>query len=294
MSQKDGSTVFAWLSWRSIRDIAVIALLVVLTWKLVNADISINIGEFSFTDLLALILALFSVWLSILFYFKADEASAKFYDNTYKFTKDMSEILGRIEAGFGERLRHLDEGQTSLRDLVGRFPISGAHVVEEVEREERVIEEKEGEQKKIIEELAVKAKLAEGEKADLFRRLAQTSEELELARAELRRLMEVSEADGELTSSARIAGLRVLEDLLVRLAGSVGPNRVRNMYKRNANEVWTQLTSRAVARTEFEMLKDGGVVDDHGRLTPFGTAGLRTLLVKHATTTRPLESSSTT
>ena len=39
---------------------------------------------------------------------KATDTSNNFYDNSYKFTKEISEILGRIEAGFGEKLKHID------------------------------------------------------------------------------------------------------------------------------------------------------------------------------------------
>lgn len=73
-----------------------------MAWKLLSAEFKIDLASFSFNDFLALVLALFSVALSVAFYFKANEASNQFYDNTYKFTKEMSEILGRIEAGFGD------------------------------------------------------------------------------------------------------------------------------------------------------------------------------------------------
>jgi hypothetical protein len=120
-----------WFHWRNIRDLALVAAIVVFTWKILNADLKINIAEFSFTDLLALILALFAVWLSVMFYFKADEASSRFYDNSYRFTKEMGVVLGRMEAGFGERLKHLDEGYSGLRDALSKQLVSEAEVVEQ-------------------------------------------------------------------------------------------------------------------------------------------------------------------
>jgi len=69
------------------------------------------------STLLSLLLALFSVALSALFYFKATDTSNAFYDNTYKFTKEIAELLVKIESGFGEKLRHLDEGYKNTRSF---------------------------------------------------------------------------------------------------------------------------------------------------------------------------------
>ncbi|OQB81233.1 MAG: hypothetical protein BWX88_04318 [Planctomycetes bacterium ADurb.Bin126] len=57
-----------------------------------------------------MILALFAIGMSVAFYFKTTDSSNQFYDNIYNFTQKTSEILGRIEERFGERLKHLDEG----------------------------------------------------------------------------------------------------------------------------------------------------------------------------------------
>ncbi|MCE2691491.1 MAG: hypothetical protein LW862_16990 [Rubrivivax sp.] len=170
--------------------------MLVVAWKLLNADLKIDLATFSFTDFLALVLALFSVALSVAFYFKATDASNQFYDNTYRFTKEMAEILGRIEAGFGERLRHLDEGYTGMLDRLDRLPYNGA-THSDVEREEEEIKKKESEQKAVIEELARKAKLAEHEKQELFENLALKSEELEQARIELRQMQESRPREAE-------------------------------------------------------------------------------------------------
>ena len=42
-------------------------------------------------------LAFFSIFISIFFYFKADETSTRFYDSSYKVMKDISVTLGKIE-----------------------------------------------------------------------------------------------------------------------------------------------------------------------------------------------------
>ena len=209
------------LSLPFLRDLLLVALLAVVALKLLNADVKIDLASFSFNDFLALVLALFSVALSVAFYFKANEASNQFYDNTYKFTKDMSEILGRIEAGFGERLRHLDEGYSGMRDRLDKLPHYGA-TPSDVRAEEEEIARKEAEQRAVIEDLAGRAKLAEHEKQALFANLETKNEELEQARMELRRMHASRQPSGSTTK------LRsdIAHYLGHRLAKSVSPDKV--------------------------------------------------------------------
>ena len=109
-------------SWIKVYVIFIFSSLI--TWKLAISKINLDLSDFNFTDLLSLLMALFAISLSVAFYFKAEETSNKFYHNSYEFTKEISEILGRIEAGFGEQLRHLDQGYTGLRDKVDGIPSS--------------------------------------------------------------------------------------------------------------------------------------------------------------------------
>ena len=166
----------------------VISFFVIITgWKLLTSPISINLTEIKLNDVLALVLSVFAISLSVAFYFKATDTSNLFYDNTYKFTKDISEILGRTEAGFGERLRHLDEGYTGLRDKVERFPnLDPEKAAKKVKEEEEEVKKKEQERNQLIEELAKKAKLQESEKNKLFLELRQKDEELLDAKRQLR------------------------------------------------------------------------------------------------------------
>jgi hypothetical protein len=188
MSTPETKNKLGFLSLPLFRDLLLITLIIVVAWKLLNAELKIDLASFSFNDFLALVLALFSVALSVAFYFKANDASNQFYDNTYRFTKEMSEILGRIEAGFGERLRHLDEGYNGMRDRLDKLPYYGGPTVSDVKKEEEEIRRKEEEQRSVIEDLAKRAKLAEHEKQALFANLAKVSQELENARLELRQM----------------------------------------------------------------------------------------------------------
>ena len=178
----------SFLSWKLLRDILVILFLILLSWKLIGANFVFNFEVFGFTDLLSLIVALFAVALSAAFYFKATEISNHFYDNMYKFTKDVSEILGRIEAGFGERLRHLDEGYTGLRDKFDNLPFDVGSAKQEEEVEKQEVQKKEAELQNMLEDLAVRAKLAESDKKRLFKRLESAREEISSSERELHRL----------------------------------------------------------------------------------------------------------
>lgn len=171
-----------------IRDVFVVVLVGIASWKILSTDLNVDLSSFAFTDLLAMILALFSVWLSVAFYFKATETSNQFYDNSYKFTKEMSEILGRIEAGFGEKLRHLDEGYSGIRDKFDRLPHYAGATTADIKEEEEEVKKRELEQQALLENLATRAKLADVEKRQIFSQLAEKNEELEQARMELRHL----------------------------------------------------------------------------------------------------------
>lgn len=94
-------------SWLKI--IVVISLLVLGFIKFLEVDFSTMFSQSSLNDILSLVLAIFSICLSVAFYFKSCDTSNQFYDNTYKFTKDISLILARMETGFTEKLGHIEE-----------------------------------------------------------------------------------------------------------------------------------------------------------------------------------------
>ena len=176
------------LTLSNVRDMLIIALLTIATWKLIGINISITLESFSFTDLLSVFLAFFAIGLSVAFYFKATDTSNKFYDNSYKFTKEISEILGRIESGFGEKLKHIDDGYTGLRDKFDRIPFDVDMAKQEEEKEKKHIKEQEEEINKVILDLLEKARVADDEKEKVLSQLDQNAKELERSRFELRKL----------------------------------------------------------------------------------------------------------
>ena len=75
---------------------------------------SILKSNFSLDSILSTLLAFFSIFISIFFYFKADETSTNFYNSSYEFMKDISVTLGKIEERFGEKLNSLNEKVSHL------------------------------------------------------------------------------------------------------------------------------------------------------------------------------------
>ncbi|MEQ9208657.1 MAG: hypothetical protein RLN96_02275 [Pseudomonadales bacterium] len=170
-------------NWLKI--LVIISLVAVVVYKIIEADLTKAVSTFDFSNLLALILALFSIGLSVVFYFKATETANIFYDNTYKFTKEVSEILGRVEAGFGEKLSHLDEGYSGLKSAVERIPYDREAARDKIQQEEAEVSEAEETKNTIINDLAERAKLDQKEKENLFMKLGEQEEKLTNAHREI-------------------------------------------------------------------------------------------------------------
>lgn len=154
-----------------------------------------TVNQFEFNDVISLLLAFFAILLSYGFYMRSSETSEKFYDNTYNFTKDISETLGRIEERFGEKLTYLGESYTKLHDDVRSLPHSGAEEekrVKELEKElgnkEKEFNTKEEDRKRQIEELIKRAKLSDSERAAYLNELKIKDLELEEVKKELKQI----------------------------------------------------------------------------------------------------------
>lgn len=125
-------------------------------------------NNFTTESILSTLLAFFSIFISIFFYFKADETSSKFYDSSYKFMKDISVTLGKIEERFGEKLN-------SLSDKVSHLDRESKAATEE-------IEDKQEDKDRIINELMEKANLNEAERSEYKKMLESKDQEIEQLR----------------------------------------------------------------------------------------------------------------
>lgn len=140
----------------------VVAIAAVLFVTLICATIYKN--NFTAESILSTLLAFFSIFMSVFFYFKADETSTKFYDSSYKFMKDISVTLGKIEERFGEKLN-------SLNDKV-------SHLDRESKQASEEIEDQQEDKDRIINELMEKANLNAEEKVAFKRELEEKDQEI--------------------------------------------------------------------------------------------------------------------
>ncbi|MEM6192169.1 hypothetical protein [Shewanella scandinavica] len=174
--------------WDWIKAISTLTAVGVGSYKVYVTPIALTVD---FPTLLSLLLALFSVGLAALFYFKATETSNTFYDNTYNFTRDIAQLLVKMESGFGEKLRNLDEGYSSMRDYIQNSSYKPDEINDtkmkiagEKEEMEKVIEER----NKIVRQLLEQSQLQEEEKERIAAQLAEKEQELDSSQKELSRM----------------------------------------------------------------------------------------------------------
>lgn len=166
-------------NWLKISVIGILTL--VIAWKIIT--IPIRIANFDFNDLLFLVLAMFAIGLSAAFYFQAVQLKNDFNHSTLSFTKDMSEILGRIEAGLSESRGNPGEGSTSMQD---RFegPSYNSSIIEQTEKtikqEQKELEQKEAERNDLIKDLLAKTSLQKEEQDCFFKTVIEKNDEINL------------------------------------------------------------------------------------------------------------------
>lgn len=175
--------------WEWVKAISTLVIVGVGSYKVYLTPIDLTVD---FPTLLSLLLALFSVALAALFYFKATETSNTFYDNTYNFTKDIAQLLVKIESGFGEKLRNLDEGYSSMRDSLQNYGAKSDDSVEKtkekIKTEKSEMDKVAQERNRIIEQLIERSNLQQEEKSQITSELKEKEEELAEAQKELGRM----------------------------------------------------------------------------------------------------------
>lgn len=280
MEQPDKKFNMATLS-EVVKAIVIVSFTIVIAYKLLVAPISLSMD---FYALLSLLLALFSVGLSALFYFKATDTSNAFYDNTYKFTKDIAELLVRIESGFGERLRHLDEGYTRMQDRF--YPqTSKEEIVEtqkQVQAEEENFNTKLKERDKLIEELVQKTQLEGKEKQKFLTQLKDREKELNRLQIELSMLRE--DADSIRAINQNSPTNRQLQDavsgyMIDKVIKNISPRLLRTGPFSKLNSEWRELIHNLHPAFVHD-LQELGFVNSKQDLTRSGFDFMRQLAFK--------------
>lgn len=233
--------------WEWVKAISVLLLVGVASYKIYVTPFNITVD---FPTLLSLLLALFSVGLAALFYFKATETSNTFYDNSYNFTKDIAQLLVKIESGFGERLRHLDEGYSSMRDYLQSMPERKSEEVVEttkkkIKDEKQEIEKVASERNQIIKHLVERSQLQQEEKTKVLEELKEKEQELMEAQKELTKMNRrlVVERMKRARGSSRDRGFvgftksRVLPELGVERILEGSPISIRKRFDRISGDL---------------------------------------------------------
>lgn len=262
--------------WQKVQAFAVILALSVTAYKLAVTPFNVIVD---FPTLLSLLLAFFSVGLAALFYFKATETSNAFYDNTYKFTRELAQLLTKIESGFGEKLRSLDESYTAMREQIHRMPTDSppSDSAESVEEEKEEVKGVKAERDALVSELIEKSQLRSDEKESFSRELANKNNQLDKAQSELARLKRRAVVERVTRPSSELG----LERLLRRYTKKEYAERLSRSSRPLSDAGIRRRFSALLSNAEESYVRDMtrlGYLDDEKRLTPEGLNLLRELV----------------
>lgn len=267
--------------------LSIIVLFAVTAWRIAWSSFSLDLSKFDFSDLLAMILALFAIAMSVAFYFKSTDSSNQFYDNIYNFTQKTSEILGRIEERFGERLKHLDEGYGRIQsrfDGISKSPDEIEKKVKETEgkeeKEKEKLEETNKAMKEMLEQLTQRAKMQQREKEEFYQKMGDLAAEKDMAQERIRvieadrdRMREqlIMMQEGIMEDAPELHHPIIMEILhdpeLRHMLLEAGLSRIplkhsRNFFSRFPEEY-------------LDRLRDAGVINTRNEITTAGTMLLR-------------------
>lgn len=280
MTDKKDDTTDKTGHWHSVKAFAVIVFLSVIAYKIAVTPFNF---VFDFPTLLSLLLAFFSVGLAALFYFKATETSNTFYDNTYKFTRELAQLITKMESGFGERLRHLDEGYSSVRDHIQRMPREEKvrEAQKKIEEGEETLDKTYEERNALIMQLIDRAQLQEEEKTKFMAELREKEEQLEKTQKEMSQLKrrvtisQMKSSRGQPDTLLDDSGfIEYTEDHVLDRIWRSGRNLTKPAIKRRFAEIVESLEQGYV-----KDLNKWHIVDDENELTDFGAGYLQQIRV---------------
>jgi hypothetical protein len=176
---------------RLIREVTVVGVLAYVCVKLFSGNLSLDFGKLSSSELVSFLLAFFSIGLSAAFYFAATSQSNQFYDNVSKFSKDTSELLGRLD----EQVKGIGGRQSELKDSIDKYysrdlPKHNEAAKVEVEAKTKEVEEN---LSKLVSGLLDKSNLSAAERNAFETELKAKDAELTALRERMRNLSTATE-----------------------------------------------------------------------------------------------------
>ncbi len=276
--------------WRYINIVSkylmLIAVVTVIVYRCATLNFGITADSLEVSELLAVLLAFFSMGIAIMFYSRSSADSNRFYENSYTFTKETSELLGRIEAGFGERLRHLDEGYSDISKKFDDVIAAREQTRKQVEQEEDDIQQILRDKEEFVASLLAKTNMQEAEKQQALDELRtkdlelqDAQEELQRFRTKLRRL-ELRTHSRDVTQAFDNEILNVLE----RLSDHIG---IRHFRRARREILSTMIQSKRdqISENDKAKLIASGILREDLSLTEAG----RTMIRRYAISPRQIE-----
>jgi len=236
---------------RLLREIAMLLVLAYLATKLFTGELSIDFGKLSAVEMVSLLLAFFSIALSAAFYFAATGQSNQFYDNVNKFSKDTSELLGRLD----EQVKGLGGRQSELKDSIDKYYLGSRGTNADAAKEEVQAKTKEVEQNlsNLVSGLLDKTNLSAAERTAFESDLREKDAELSALRERLGRLSASRETGLSRFTRGKIQQLGIanaielpLDELLIQVA-KLGPAAYRRDLVANGHLTEQEPTSPAAA-----------------------------------------------
>lgn len=236
-----------------VKNIALIIIVAVAGYKVMTFQPDIKLEGFDFSDLLSLLLALFAILLSAMFYFKATESSNNFYDNTYKFTKDLSELVGKLDVGVNKELQNMTKGYERLYEQLDKYSNDDGDTIsiEKIEKEKEKLRIVNEEKDRMINELSDKAKLQEAEREEFISELQDKNNKINMLSQNIDELniMRNDIAHNSARHSKRMADAiedyiekdifeRLLDPKVFRNLSVSGKRRALRKYRMELNEAF--------------------------------------------------------
>lgn len=254
---------------RLLRELAFLSILVYLAYTLIGGNFGISFGTKALTasEIISILLAFFAILLSAAFYYMSTQQSNLFYHNVHQFTKDTSEILGRLD----EQVKNIGGKQTELKDTFEKkYTYNIQHGVsqkkeekinEELEKKEEDLKEKERNINQKIDSLI--------EKIDSEEEKEKLRTELERERAEIKKLKtEMNEKSNLLHVIQRVQGHT--QRLMMRM-------NMDEIIKKRPTTVFMELIAETGSAYQKDLLDLGYIIEeDEGiRATKNGAKFLR-------------------
>lgn len=239
-----------------------------LFWHLITGNFEIDLSNLNLESILTLLISFFAILLSVLFYFKANDSSNQFYNNTYTFTKDISETLRGIEAGFGEKLKNIDKGYDDFRKSFENYmsPSDKIEIKKEVEEEKKKLKEIIEQKDNIISELETKSNLSKQELNKYLKQirekeiqLQEQSEQIQFIKDQIDQNENISISKNQYYKLRKYLKIKFFPNIDKQiLTSGLMTRRYFRIYARTFNAGF------------LEEMKEAGFVDSRNELTPQG------------------------